>query len=138
VRSIARSTTDALKGSCILVVEDDFLVLSELEALLCDAGADYVISCRTVEEAVAMLDGCVPAVAILDVRVGRDSIAPVTRRLARQGIPFLFYTGQTGEDQMLAEWRGRPLLSKPAPAHRIVSAVTDLMVQNQALSRRSA
>lgn len=136
--SIARPVAETLKGLCILLVEDDFLVLSELEALLRDAGADCILSCRTLGEAAAMLDGRKPAVALLDVRIGQDSVAPLARRLAASGTPFLFYTGQIGGDRMLAEWRDRPLLSKPSTSHQIVSAVADLVRQESAPSRRSA
>lgn len=127
-----------LKGLSVLVVEDDFLVLSELEALLRDAGADCVLSCRTLGEAAAMLDGRKPAVAVLDVRIGQESVSPLARRLAAAGTPFLFYTGQIGGDRMLAEWRDRPVLSKPSSSQQIVSAVADLVHQMPAASRRSA
>lgn len=136
--SIARPVAETLKDLCILVVEDDFLVLSELEALLRDAGADCILSCRTLGEASAMLDGRKPAVALLDVRIGQDSVAPLAHRLAASGIPFLFYTGQIGGDRMLAEWRDRPLLSKPSSSQQIVSAVADLLHQEPVASRRSA
>lgn len=133
-----RPATEALKGLCILVVEDDFLVLSELEALLHDAGADSILSCRSLGEASAMLDGRKPAVALLDVRIGKESVAPLARRLAAAGTPFLFYTGQISGDRSLVEWRDRPLLSKPSSSQQIVSAVADLMHQEPVTSRRSA
>ena len=136
--STARPFAESLKGLCILVVEDDFLVLSELEALLRDGGADCILSCRSLGEATAMIEGRKPAVALLDVRIGQESVAPVAHRLAASGIPFLFYTGQIGGDRMLAEWRDRPLLSKPSSSRQIVSAVADLVHQEPTPSRRSA
>lgn len=136
--NVIRPAAETLTGLCILLVEDDFLVLSELEALLRDAGADCILPCRTLGEAAAMLDGRKPAVAVLDVRIGQESVAPLARRLAASGTPFLFYTGQIGGDRMLAEWRDRPMLSKPSSSHRIVSAVADLVHQMPAASRRSA
>ena len=96
------------------------------------------MSCRTLGEAYAMLEGGKPAVALLDVRIGQDSVAPLARKLAAAGTPFLFYTGQTGGDRILAEWRDRPLLSKPSSARQIVSAVADLLREEPAASRRSA
>ena len=66
-------------------------------------------------------------VAILDVRIGRESVAPVARELTRRGIPFLFYTGQIGRDRMILEWPDRPVLAKPASSSRIVAAVAALL-----------
>jgi DNA-binding NtrC family response regulator len=125
----ARPMTEPLKGRSILVVEDDFIVSIELEALLRDAGADTVYLCRTVGEATAVLDCRRITVAVLDVRIGRDSVAPVARKLAQSATPFLFYTGQVAGDRIIAEWPDRTILSKPASSQRIVHAVAGLLTQ---------
>jgi DNA-binding NtrC family response regulator len=125
----ARPITEPLKGRSILVVEDDFIVSTELESLLRDAGADSVYLCRTVGEAAAALDCRKITVAVLDVRIGRDSIAPVARKLAQSDTPFLFYTGQVAGDRIIAEWPDRTILSKPASSQRIVDAVAGLLTQ---------
>jgi hypothetical protein len=39
---------------------------------------------------------------VLDVRIGRETIAPVARQLIKHGTPFLFYTGQLGTDPAMA------------------------------------
>ena len=117
----------ALPGVSLLVVEDDFLVLTEMAALLRDAGAETVHACRTVGEALALLDHCDIGAAILDVRVGRDSITPVVRKLVGLGTPFLFYTGQMRPDRRLSEWPDRLVLSKPSPARVIVESLASLL-----------
>jgi DNA-binding NtrC family response regulator len=127
--NIASPMTEILKGLSILVVEDDFIVSTELEALLRDAGADSVYSCRTVGEATAVLDCRKVAVAVLDARIGGDSVAPVARKLAQSDTPFLFYTGQIAGDRIMAEWPDRTIVSKPASSQRIVHAVAGLLTQ---------
>jgi len=67
------------------------------------------------------------AAAILDVRIGRTTIAPVARQLAERGTPFLFYTGQVENDPALAEWSDHVVLSKPARPATIVAAVALLL-----------
>ena len=67
------------------------------------------------------------AAAVLDVRVGREPVGPVVGQLARRGIPFLFYTGQIGNDPALEAWPRCRVITKPAPAKVIVSAVRDLL-----------
>jgi DNA-binding NtrC family response regulator len=137
VRSTARPA-QTLKGLSVLVVEDDFFVATELAALLRDAGAAVVHSCRTIGEATAILNNCDPAVAILDVRIGCENIAPVAHKLSQRGTPFLFYTGQVGGDRLMAEWAERPILSKPSSWQQIVGALAGLLQQEQMLPRRSA
>jgi DNA-binding response OmpR family regulator len=117
----------ALRGARVLLVEDDILLLMELEAILREAGAEIAGCCRTVREALAVAERNGLAVAILDVRVGRETIAPVARQLADHGTPFIFYTGQVENDPDLAEWTGRRILSKPARASAIVAAVAEAL-----------
>ena len=118
------SELPALGGARVLVVEDEAILAMELESILCEAGAQAVTLCRTVEGALAALAKNGVAAAILDVRVGRE---PVARQLARRGTPFLFYTGQIGNDPALEQRPRCRVITKPAPAKVIVSAVRDLL-----------
>lgn len=136
--NISKLTVRTLAGCSVLVVEDEFLLLSEMEAVLADAGVDTVYGCRSIAEALGALDVSEITVAVLDVRIGRDSIAPVARKLAERGTPFLFYTGQIGGDRLVAEWPDRPILSKPSPPHRIISAIASLAKSEPVLPRRTA
>jgi DNA-binding response OmpR family regulator len=124
-RQVKFDAVSVLQGAHVLVVEDDFLLLMELQSILHDAGAEFT-GCRTVQEALAATKNGIAA-AILDVRVGRQTIAPVARQLAARGTPFIFYTGQVENDPDLAEWSGSTVLSKPAQAGTIVAALADVM-----------
>ena len=75
----------------VLVVGHDFFILSGLESLLTEAGAEVIVS-RTVGDAVVKADAAVSA-AILDVALGSETVEPVLARLAERGVPFMFYTG---------------------------------------------
>ena len=119
--------TRALTGAQLLIVEDDFLLLMDLEEVLMDAGAACVQACRTIEEALLVAEKEEISAAILDVRIGAESIAPVARKLAARGTPFVFYTGQLGNDPMMDEWPGCRTLSKPAQPQMIVNAVAELL-----------
>jgi DNA-binding LytR/AlgR family response regulator len=121
------SGAEALRGVRVLVVEDDLLLLMELESVLLDAGAEIAGLCRTFADALTVTDENGVSAAILDVRVGRDTIAPVARRLANRGTPFFFYTGQIENDPALTEWKEHKILSKPARRSAIVAAVADLL-----------
>jgi FixJ family two-component response regulator len=120
-------TASALQGARVIVIEDDFIIATELQAILLSGGADKVNLYRSVKEALtAADDGCV-AVAILDIRLGRESVAPVARRLSDQGIPFVFYTGQPDSDPILAEWPESKVLAKPAAPQTIIIALSQAL-----------
>jgi DNA-binding response OmpR family regulator len=116
-----------LNGARLLIVEDDFLLLMELETVLRDAGAESVQACRTIDEALAAIDAGDFAAAVLDVRIDRDSIGPVARKLAAHGTRIVFYTGQVDNERMMAEWPQCRVLSKPAPPRVIVKTVAELL-----------
>jgi DNA-binding response OmpR family regulator len=123
-----RKSTDsstALAGVRILAVEDDYLVLLELATVLNDAGAE-VIKCTTIEQALQAIDAELPATAVLDVRMGRDTIAPVAHKLAGLGKPFIFYTGQVINEPM-SQWPSARVVSKPAPASVLIKALVELL-----------
>jgi CheY-like chemotaxis protein len=113
-----------LKDTPVLVVEDEFIIALELQAVLADAGAKVIGPAHSVSEAMDLL-GARPACAILDLRLGREPITPVARELRRLAIPFIFYTGQPREE--LSDWPDIPLLSKPAPAAAVVGALCLLL-----------
>jgi DNA-binding response OmpR family regulator len=116
----------ALHAARILLVEDSFFILMELEAALLDAGAEAVC-CRTVGEALSTLDAQPVSAAVLDVQLDRETSEAVADRLARQGIPFLFYTGQREGAPRHDDWPTCKVISKPAPRETIVAAVVDLL-----------
>jgi DNA-binding response OmpR family regulator len=116
-----------LQDARVLVVEDDFLILIELETVLREAGAHIVGACRTVDEALALVDHQDIDAALLDLRLGRETTAPIARTLVRRGVPFAFYTGQTETDPIRAEWPRCAIVAKPASPQAIIAAVAELL-----------
>lgn len=116
-----------LHGAHILVVEDDFVLRLELETVLRGAGAAVVRTCATVAEALRSIDGEKFAAAILDMRLGRETVAPVARKLADLGTPFVFYTGQVASDAVIAQWPKVPVVSKPALPVMLIRAVSEVL-----------
>jgi DNA-binding response OmpR family regulator len=123
-----------LSGARILVVEDDFIIGLELSSILSDAGATVVGPLKTVQEALLSADDEALSAAILDIRLGAETVAPVARLLAAHHVPFVFYTGQSRTDPVQAEWPDCKTLSKPALPGMIVKAVTALLAQPPAAS----
>jgi DNA-binding response OmpR family regulator len=126
-RPLPSRTTACLSGHRILVVEDDFFIRTDLESILRDAGADIAGPCSGIADAIAVLAEGNVAAAILDVRLGSESVTPVARELAKKGTPFVFYSGQLDADPRLAEWPNSRILTKPALPKTIVAIVADLV-----------
>jgi hypothetical protein len=71
---------------------------------------------------------CCPSVAILDVRIGQQTIAPVAQQRRRRGIPFIFYTGQSENNPICAEWLHCKIAEKPAHPHTLGTAIAKLVM----------
>ena len=84
-----------LEGTHVLVVEDDLLISMELTSVLTAAGADVIGPSHTVAHALALVDREDISVAVLDVRLGDETVAPVARGLWRRenSIRFLHGSG---------------------------------------------
>jgi len=119
--------TERLMGAHLLVVEDELILLLELESVLSDAGADKVVLSRSTGDALVRAREEPLSAAILDIRVGPELVTPVARALAKRGVPFLFYTGESLSDPALDEWPESKVLTKPARPEAIVKAVADLI-----------
>lgn len=115
-----------LAGARLLILEDDVILLMELEWLLADAGAEAVVSCATVADALAAADRERFSGAILDWRLGRETAAAVARLLTRLEVPFIFYTAQSGMSDF-REWPESMVVSKPARPQEIVAALRSVM-----------
>ncbi len=110
----------------MLVVEDDFFILMELESVLADAGAEVVGLCRGVSDALAV--ECEN-----DIKRRCSTCVSARRRWSRwpaswrHGTPFVFYTGQLASDPELSEWPLCRVVQKPAQPCTLVNAVIDLL-----------
>jgi DNA-binding response OmpR family regulator len=97
----------------VLIVEDHFAVADSLRMLLENAGFEVAGMAGTLAAAEALVDRGDFDIAILDIRLGSVSIAPVADRVAAAGVPIVFLTGYSEADILPEPLRGHPRLSKP-------------------------
>jgi two-component SAPR family response regulator len=102
-----------LTGRRVLVVEDEFLLAMELEALLERRGCTVLGPVPTVCQALAMLDDEQPEVALLDVNLKRERATPVAAALIDRGVPFVVVTGYSERQLSEPELRVAPRVEKP-------------------------
>jgi hypothetical protein len=62
---------------------------------------------------------------VLDVNLGRESVAPLVRELGELKVPFVFMTGYDEKD-LAPAWRAHPILHKPMIASELINALSRL------------
>lgn len=73
----------------VLVVEDEFLIAMDLMFLLEFHGWRVLGPAQSVKEALSLLRGDLPAVALLDVTLKDGAVTPVAEELRRRNVPFV-------------------------------------------------
>jgi DNA-binding response OmpR family regulator len=106
------SDRPALRGACILLLEDDALISIDAEDMLRTIGARQVLVAHTLEAA-ADLVGC-EAIdgAVLDVMIGRGRSDALARLLTDRRVPVVFASG-CGEMSVPEDLRHIPKVEKP-------------------------
>ncbi|MGH6895389.1 MAG: response regulator [Geminicoccaceae bacterium] len=116
-----------LSGRRILVVEDEFLLAMELEALLERRGCTVLGPVPSVGQALAMLDGEPPDVALLDVNLKGERATPVAAALIGRGVPFVLITGYSRLQLTEPELRHAPRIDKPVTCRDLRRAVAQAL-----------
>jgi CheY-like chemotaxis protein len=112
ISSAAGSGPGPLATKRILVVEDELMIRMLLEDMLCELGCTVAAATARLEEALEAARSAEFDVAILDVNLNGQPVAPVAEALIARGKPFIFATGY-GEHGLPEPYRGRPTLKKP-------------------------
>ncbi|RDJ03048.1 Crp/Fnr family transcriptional regulator [Rhizobium grahamii] len=114
-----------LRGKCILVVEDDYYVATDLAAKLSAHGVDVAGPTAGVRGALTQIrsNPCIEG-AILDLNLGGEMAFPVADELERRGVPFIFATGYE-PDVVPARHADKILLRKPLDDDTIAVALLD-------------
>ena len=105
---------------CILLVDDEPLILMDLEFAAEDVGCDFR-SARGVDEA---LDQCARhkiSVAVLDVNLGAGTnCVPIAQALDAKGIPYVLHSGDLDRQNEVVRSLEAELIPKPASADRVI------------------
>jgi two-component system, response regulator PdtaR len=94
---------------CILVVEDDYLVASDIESALLEAGFEVAGIATSAEEAVKLAASQHPILAVMDIRLAgrRDGVDVALELFAQHGIRCVFATAHYDQH----------VRARAAPAH---------------------
>jgi DNA-binding response OmpR family regulator len=114
-----------LQGMRILVVDDEFLIATNIEMALSDAGAE-VVSVSTISAALLGAEAEILSAAILDYRLGRRTTEAVADILAGRGVPFIFHSGQALPDDVRARYPNVRVLPKPIGMSAFVEGIREI------------
>jgi two-component system, response regulator PdtaR len=110
-------------GRLVLVVEDEVLIAVDLEDLLYRHGWRVLGPAATVAEALRLLAGDRPDVALLDVNLRGEPVTPVAEELRAKGVPFVLASAYDGHALAAAALAGVPNLGKPTDGRRLLAAL---------------
>lgn len=82
----------------ILLVEDEFLIAMEMEAILTAHGFVVVGPVGTVDGALELLNRQRPDAAVLDINLRGMAVTPVARTLREMNIPFVIASAYGASD----------------------------------------
>ena len=126
--------TRPLTGRTVLIVEDDFLVGSDLRAFLEEAGAAVLGPIDDIERARDVARGQAIDGAVLDVRMWDGTAAPVAVELTARHLPFIVVSGYDPQDIPPA-MRNAAYLAKPIRRLELVNVAAAMFKQTRPAMR---
>ena len=113
----------------VLVVEDNFPVADSLRMLLESEGYAVAALAGNVRAALAAVERGGFDVAILDILVGAEDIAPVAERIEAAGIPIIYISGYLNADVLPEPLRRHPRLDKPCDPSLLMATIEKLLAE---------
>lgn len=114
------------KSKACLIVEDNFVVASELKRMLRRIGFEEVGAASSVRVALQSLAARPYAFCVLDVNLAGEMSEPVAAELRRLGTPFVFATGYGSAGREITGSYNAPVLTKPIMERDLLDAISTL------------
>lgn len=116
-------TPDPLRGVRVFIAEDDYVLARSLDFLLTSYGCEVAAMAPNVNAALDLIERCSFDIALLDVNLRGDTVAPVAEKIIALGRPLVFLTGYADLDLLPPALRGRRRLDKPVATEELVAAL---------------
>ncbi|WP_430912283.1 HWE histidine kinase domain-containing protein [Methylobacterium sp. sgz302541] len=111
----------------VLILEDQLVIAVGLEQILANANIEDVVTAGSEAEALKVLGGRTPDVAVLDINLGMGTSIAVAEELERRKVPFLFATGYGDSAFVPGHLKHVPVVRKPYEAATIIERLQDLI-----------
>src|SRR5208337_2524105 len=91
---------EPLRGTRVLIAEDNAIQALDVKILLEDAGAEVVGPARTAAEVLSLAESPSLNCSVLDVSLRREPVFPAAQVLQERDIAIIFYTGSGDLDNL--------------------------------------
>lgn len=112
-----------VKGTRILVAEDNLMVAMDLAFQLELLGAEVIGPFARVDEAMTALTSDTPHGAILDVNLLDGHVTPLAEKLLKGNVPVIFCTGLSLPAELSSRYPDAKVFVKPTPADVLADAL---------------
>jgi DNA-binding response OmpR family regulator len=124
----------------ILIIEDDALIATQMEAALGDAGFDVIAAVATGEEAIAIARAQPPDLAVVDIRLAgdRNGVDTALELFRSHGIRCIFATAFSDREARQRAEAAAPLgwLQKPYTMASLTNAVRAAVTEIRGKGRK--
>jgi DNA-binding response OmpR family regulator len=110
----------------ILLVEDEFLVATEMCEEVRDLGLEVAGPCASVEEALAEIRSTEIDAALVDINLGGTWAYPIADELMARDVPFAFTSGYD-RASILDRYGHVPRICKPVPVLILRNAIQTML-----------
>ncbi len=130
------SRASPLRGTRVLVIEDEYLIATVVEDVLKQAGALEVIITVTAREAREALAHRAFDIAMIDIQLdgAANSGLTLAALAMERNIPFIFLTGYT-RVALPEAFSGVPLLTKPYIPRTLIAVIEDALIRADTTKR---
>jgi CheY-like chemotaxis protein len=119
-------TGNHLRGKRLLVVEDEFLILLDIQHILETAGATVTAAGR-LSEALEALAGQTFDAVLLDLKLNTETSLELAAQLVARKIPFLFMTGAPSEAKQAQQFAHVAVVGKPFDSVALLAALSQTL-----------
>ena len=114
-------------GRRVMVLEDQYVISSDLADALEELGLKVAGPFATSAEALDWLRQERPDCAILDVQLKHGDCLEVARELRRRDVPMVFFTGDPSWPSLMEEFADVPTIAKPASVTDLLDALAEIV-----------
>ena len=118
-----RTRAEPLRGTGVLVAEDDYFVATEVRRTLERIGARTIGPVATVDSARKLVNDDHVRAAILDINLRGLKVFEIADALTANGVPFVFLTGYE-PDMVPARFGDVPRFHKPCDGTTVVDGLS--------------
>lgn len=120
-------STKRLAHARLIVVEDSFSVADGLKYLLQTVGCDVVGMAGSVRTALDLVATAPFDLALLDIDLHGEHVAPVAEAVRQRGKPVIFLSGYGDEAVLPPHLRALPRLEKPVDPDELLAVIDQVL-----------